>query len=601
MSRLTIFVFMFCFLGQLALTPSDVFAQQKRAADLVSIDAKQQKLSVVCDQLSKTSGVQIQVSPGVDQELTLSLKDVPVLTAVRVLAVCAGAVFKTPAKGVLRLERPGLRYFRARSLPAHQVFKMLMALRGQSVVVDSSLTQLWTIDAHSLPWEELLRDLLFANRAQRIKDRVVTVLKSPQHQIARYQRRLGQLTKLIKAAARHGTGDNAKLLNIDVVNISLERVCTVFERKTGFAVTCQPGLAKTITLFLRQTPAREAMRICAERAKIDLVELSPGRYHFCKQLRVSDQRNHVSIRELLNSWATKLKKSLDMPESFQGRVCLSLDKVTYAAAIRAVVASQHGYTVTENESTIVVAKTTGNPSKAKKMDSVKDNVEPRKHFTPGLQAFLTATNQPPGASAEAQEQFKALLFKYREHDLGVHFEALVKAFPWSAAKRQNKVNESIKKNFARLQSLHFEQLLEESLKNGQGPVIEALGARIRRCLLWLQQGPKSQADDAHQKRLESLSRDQRVAASNVKKARALTVDLRAVASMPSGLHQTAKTLAWIDFHLHSAPKSTGRPIIVNKQKVFLTRVSQNGLELRLGRYCFERRFMISKPTKVARK
>lgn len=281
----------------------------------ISIDASGEDLAKVVERIGRAAGRNILVSPLVQEEVTLSLRDLRWSEVLRTVAAMTRCQIREMPGGILVLEQPPSVSIQFTDANIRTVLQLLAAYSGKNVVIEEDVTGSITLDLKEVPWDEALLTIARARQLYvTLWGQIVLVSCVP---------RDGQPLVL---RAQEWTADALTVLDdeaqVDVAakDTRISDVCASITRQTGRQIQARGCGDVRVTLELRQVPWRGAVDAVAAMARLDLEIRESGEVIFsptASNLLIVNGARAATWAQLL---ATVAKVNLVIPQEASGAV-----------------------------------------------------------------------------------------------------------------------------------------------------------------------------------------------------------------------------------------------------------------------------------------
>lgn len=138
-------------------TPVDVAPLNQRKIDL---DVTKKDLREVMEFIGQKVGRNILVSPGVTAEVTVTLRDIPWLDAVKIIARLTKCDIEEAAEGVLLLTQPPKVTIQFAQAQVRTVLQLLAAYSGKNIIIAPEVKGDITLDLKEVHWLKALRSIV---------------------------------------------------------------------------------------------------------------------------------------------------------------------------------------------------------------------------------------------------------------------------------------------------------------------------------------------------------------------------------------------------------------------------------------------------------
>ncbi|MDF1662405.1 MAG: hypothetical protein P1V97_11580 [Planctomycetota bacterium] len=153
------------------------------------------------------------------------------------------------------------------------------------------------------------------------------------------------------------SGENLRLIDIDVVDKDLRAVVEEIGRKVGENILLAQGVEETVTIELRDIDWVSALKIIAKIRGCEISRGPGGVIIFDQPARVTIEFADANVRTVLMLLAAYTGKNIVLDPKIHGYVSLSLKDVHWEKAIQAVCAAHGDFVVFEDSKReILIAK-----------------------------------------------------------------------------------------------------------------------------------------------------------------------------------------------------------------------------------------------------
>jgi len=129
--------------------------QKQIDVDYVDTDLRQ-----VMEDIGRKVGRNILVAPGIEETVTITLRDLPWLNAVRIISKLKKCEIEETVEGVLLLTQPPKVTIQFNDTNVRTVLQLLAAYSGKNIIISPAVTGKVTLDLKDVHWEKALESIV---------------------------------------------------------------------------------------------------------------------------------------------------------------------------------------------------------------------------------------------------------------------------------------------------------------------------------------------------------------------------------------------------------------------------------------------------------
>jgi hypothetical protein len=305
----------------------------------VDVDVEEADLGECLAQIGELAEIDLVLDGAVEETVSLTLRDVPWLTAVDVLAQRTGCTVEVLGPKLLYVSRTPRITLSLDDAPLSQAFSLLGAYAGISMVQRPNLAGRASIRVRDLPWDVAARALAAtANvQLQRSADGVLLVAAEP-------------LPPLAAAPPPPALpGDGSKVVAFELTGaLELADVMERLGKQVGLNILVDPSVEEHPRLTLRRAGWHDALRALLRWTRCDL-ELHPGGEQpillLTQPPKATIQAARAPLAELIALLGAQAGLEVEVTPAVRGEATLDVRDVSAEATLHHV-ARAHGLRVT---------------------------------------------------------------------------------------------------------------------------------------------------------------------------------------------------------------------------------------------------------------
>jgi hypothetical protein len=315
---------------------------QLGAPNRINLDVVREDLREVADQIGRRVNANVVVEPGVFEEVTLAVWDVPWPLALRVIAWLTRCEIEVLPGGIVVLSQPPKVTLQFTNADVRVVLGDLAAHSGKNLVVDPSVQGRVTLDLKHVHWRRALDMIAVASDIRIVESGVADVLWAVPTEVAETT----QSTEEAPAPAGPQTGGAP--VNLDAVDLDLSLLVDRLATEVAQDVRVDPRVQEQLSISLRDVGWRNAVDVIAHLTRCDVRELEGGALLLTQPPRVAIQLRKADLRTVLELLAERAGRDLVLAPEVQGEVTVDLRRLEWEDALWAI-AVTHGCRVRDTE------------------------------------------------------------------------------------------------------------------------------------------------------------------------------------------------------------------------------------------------------------
>jgi hypothetical protein len=293
----------------------------------LNVDVEDQHIADVMEAIGRQAGVSVLVAPGVEEEITVSLREIPWREAVEVIAKICRCEIREPWPGVLLVEQPAKVTTVLDEVPLHVACEQISETASLDLVIGPKASGKVSLDLKEVDGLEALRlAARSAGVSVLVEEGVALVTKAP------LRARPKPKTRAPKDAAPY--------VDLEIVDGHLDDATVKLAKEAGLKLIVDPGLSRPLTLSLTGVSWRVAVEALAFSAGAKVEELRGGIVRLAREPEASRPLRlvEVDLREALTELAAAAELSVVVDPALSARVTVSLarsPRATFFGLIRA--------------------------------------------------------------------------------------------------------------------------------------------------------------------------------------------------------------------------------------------------------------------------
>ncbi len=304
-----------------ALLPTLATAQTEKPSLRFECDFGDQDLADAMEQIGRQVGVPILVDAGVNETVSVSLRDIPWRQAVDVIARMTRCDVKE-RYGVLLLEQPAKITLAVENAPLTSVVRRIAQIAGVNVVYSSELVAKVSVDLKQVRWDRALRSVA-AGAGASIQIRGDCVVLSPRPLPTRPEREWVPNTTGAK-------------INVDVEGTELVDVVREISKHAGSPLVLDASVDEELTIALREVPWQVALYYMARQTRCEIEELSGGVLFVSQAPKVTLDFDDADVRTVLQLLAAYSGENLILADDISGKVSVHAHELDWRSVLTAL-------------------------------------------------------------------------------------------------------------------------------------------------------------------------------------------------------------------------------------------------------------------------
>lgn len=311
-------------------------AQAQDKAPVQKIEVKKGQIEIevqsldfrdFCEMIGKKLKINILVSPGIEETISLRLGTKKQSILFKVLEGITQCQLEKVAKNVYIFSRPPKSRIQVEGTSLHELLITLAKSSEKNLVIGPGVpnTPIESLKANHFYTVELMTRLTLAGGCRLEQDGDVLRIFRNRGPI-----RLGttQSSSFIRpliqpsgAEEKKPKSPPKKLKNIelDVLEIEAAALFAQLGKKTGWTFVVNPQVKRKISISLRDIPPTDALRIILKLTDCKLREYQ-GRFHIDPDEKVSLTKRNIELKELIKILAERMNRKIEIPADLRGKV-----------------------------------------------------------------------------------------------------------------------------------------------------------------------------------------------------------------------------------------------------------------------------------------